>query len=187
MKITRRKINSLVRQSLKENMEFQVRALAKQELINRIMNLNSYQRLRAAEAELSMLRKSYRDLQYNSYSDLIIRAVEEENLNALQSRSMPFTYNSPGTPRSMMGMPTSQLQLQLRDIYNVTGDELFQIRDGMERDFDSKHFVSLFRDLQRQAGNALRKFLKEHPYVEPPPRSFFQKAGSFLTGKGFNE
>ena len=54
MKITRRKINSLVRQSLKENMEFQMRAHAKQELINRIMNLNSYQRLRAAEAELSM-------------------------------------------------------------------------------------------------------------------------------------
>ena len=57
----------------------------------------------------------------------------------------------------------------------------------MERDFYKRHFDTLFSTLERRVASQLKKFLKKYPYIEPPPRGFLQKAGSFLTGKGFRE
>ena len=87
MRITRKKINALVRQSLKENVEMQIkmRELAKQDLIDRIRSFESYKNLRDVEREISVLKPEYRDLAVDSYSDVILRAVEEENLAAAGS------------------------------------------------------------------------------------------------------
>ena len=190
MRITQKKINALVRQSLKENVEMQIkmRELAKQDLIDRIRSFESYKNLRDVEREISVLKPEYRDLAVDSYSDVILRAVKEENLAALGqlggtrlfSSREPFSSAPPDTP-------THELQRRFRAKYNVAPGEVFVIEHGMERDFYKRHFDTLFTTLERRAAFQLEKFLKKHPYIEPPPRGFLQKAGSFLTGKGFRE
>ena len=105
MKITRKQLNALVRQSLKENTEMQIkmRELAKKDLIDRIRSFESYKNLRDVEREISTLKPKYRDLAVDSYSDIILRAVEEENTalgqlggTKLFSTREPFSSAAPG-------------------------------------------------------------------------------------------
>lgn len=131
-----------------------------------------------------------------NFKRMLKKAVIERNIDGMKRMLGPSGYGLPTLPTWKKGEPEyykptdGSIRYSIKQINDATYTYLgikLGLSDSGINAFKLNACIEAFNVALKEAARLVQDAIDNPTKYNPPERNFFQKAGSFLTGKGFRE